>query len=151
MAVAYKAPIKDIVFGYEVVDTYDVIGKIPAFSDFTEDIVIPTMEECAKFAEEVLAPINAIGDQQGATIDNGKVSMPPEFVDAYKRFAEAGWASRATRVASTTGTTRPSRLRRCSPHAPPLADRARSAERGDSDQCTVVQLALQCHSTVTVP
>ena len=93
MAVAYKAPIKDIVFGYEVVDTYDVIGKIPAFSDFTEDIVIPTMEECAKFAEEVLAPINAIGDQQGATIDNGKVSMPPEFVDAYKRFAEAGWAS----------------------------------------------------------
>ena len=48
MAVAYKAPIKDIVFGYEVVDTYDVIGKIPAFSDFTEDIVIPTMEECAK-------------------------------------------------------------------------------------------------------
>ncbi len=93
MAVAYKAPIKDIVFGYEVVDTYDVISKIPAFSDFTEDIVIPTMEECAKFAEEVLAPINAIGDQQGATIDNGKVSMPPEFVDAYKRFAEAGWAS----------------------------------------------------------
>jgi len=93
MAVAYKAPIKDIVFGYEVVDTYDVIGKIPAFSDFTEDIVIPTMEECAKFAEEVLAPINAIGDQQGATIENGKVSMPAEFVDAYKRFAEAGWAS----------------------------------------------------------
>ena len=93
MAVAYKAPVKDIVFGYEVVDTYDVIGKIPAFSDFSEDIVIPTMEECAKFAEEVLAPINAIGDQQGATIEDGKVSMPPEFVDAYKRFAEAGWAS----------------------------------------------------------
>jgi len=93
MAVAYKAPVKDIVFGYEVVDTYDVIGKIPAFSDFSEDIVVPTMEECAKFAEEVLAPINAIGDQQGATIEDGKVSMPPEFVDAYKRFAEAGWAS----------------------------------------------------------
>ena len=93
MAVAYKAPIKDIVFGYEVVDTYDVIGKIPAFRDFSEDIVVPTMEECAKCAEEVLAPINAIGDQQGATIEDGKVSMPPEFVDAYKRFAEAGWAS----------------------------------------------------------
>ncbi len=93
MAVAFKAPVKDIVFGYEVVETYDVISKIPAFSDFNEDIVIPTMEECAKFAEEVLAPINAIGDQQGATIKDGKVTMPKEFVDAYKSFSEAGWAS----------------------------------------------------------
>ena len=93
MAVAFKAPVKDIVFGYEVVETYDIISKIPAFSDFNEDIVIPTMEECAKFAEEVLAPINAIGDQQGATIKDGKVTMPKEFVDAYKSFSEAGWAS----------------------------------------------------------
>ena len=93
MAVAFKAPVKDIVFGYEVVETYDVISKIPAFSDFNEDIVIPTMEECAKFAEEVLAPINAIGDQQGATIMDGKGAMPKEFIDAYKSFSEAGWAS----------------------------------------------------------
>ena len=93
MAVAFKAPVKDIVFGYEVVETYDIISKIPAFSDFNEDIVIPTMEECAKFAEEVLAPINAIGDQQGAIIKDGKVTMPKEFVDAYKSFSEAGWAS----------------------------------------------------------
>ena len=93
MAVAFKAPVKDIVFGYEVVETYDVISKIPAFSDFNEDIVIPTMEECAKFAEEVLAPINAIGEQQGATIKDGKVTMPKEFIDAYKSFSEAGWAS----------------------------------------------------------
>ena len=93
MAVAFKAPVKDIVFGYEVVETYDVISKIPAFSDFNEDIVIPTMEECAKFAEEVLAPINAIGDQQGATIKDGKVAMPKEFIDAYNSFSEAGWAS----------------------------------------------------------
>ena len=51
------------------------------------------MEECAKFSEEVLAPINAIGDQQGATIDNGVVTMPEEFVNAYKKFSDAGWAS----------------------------------------------------------
>jgi len=93
MAVPYKAPVKDIVFGYEVIDSYNVLNKISEFSDFSEDIVIPTMEECAKFSEEVLAPINAIGDQQGATIENGNVTMPEEFVDAYKKFAEAGWAS----------------------------------------------------------
>ena len=93
MAVPYKAPVKDIVFGYEVIDYYNVLNKISEFSDFSEDIVIPTMEECAKFSEEVLAPINAIGDQQGASIENGNVTMPEEFVDAYKKFIEAGWAS----------------------------------------------------------
>ena len=93
MAVPYKAPVKDIVFGYEVIDSYNVLNKISQFSDFSEDIVIPTMEECAKFSEEVLAPINAIGDQQGASIENGNVTMPEEFVDAYKKFIEAGWAS----------------------------------------------------------
>ena len=93
MAVPYKAPVKDIIFGYEVIDSYNVLNKISAFSDFSEDIVIPTMEECAKFSEEVLAPINAIGDQQGATIQDGVVTMPEEFVDAYKKFAESGWAS----------------------------------------------------------
>ena len=93
MAVPYKAPVKDIVFGYEVIDSYNVLNKISEFSDFSEDIVIPTMEECAKFSEEVLAPINAIGDQQGASIENGNVTMPEEFVDAYEKFIEAGWAS----------------------------------------------------------
>jgi alkylation response protein AidB-like acyl-CoA dehydrogenase len=93
MAVAYKAPVKDIVFGYEVIDSYNILNKIAAFSDFSADVVIPTMEECAKFSEEVLAPINAIGDQQGATINNGVVTMPEEFVDAYKKFSDAGWAS----------------------------------------------------------
>ena len=93
MAVTFKAPVKDIVFGYEVIDSYNILNKIAAFSDFSADVVIPTMEECAKFSEEVLAPINAIGDQQGATINNGVVTMPEEFVDAYKKFSDAGWAS----------------------------------------------------------
>ena len=39
MAVAYKAPVKDIVFGYEVIDSYNILSKISAFSDFSEDIV----------------------------------------------------------------------------------------------------------------
>jgi len=93
MAVNYKAPVKDIVFGYQVINSYDVLSKISQFSDFSEDIVIPTMEECGKFAEEVLAPINAVGDEKGATIKDSIVTMPEGFVDAYKKFAEAGWSS----------------------------------------------------------
>ena len=64
MAVPYKAPVKDIVFGSEVIASYNVLNKISEFSDFSEDIVVPTMEECAKFSEEVLAPINAISRVQ---------------------------------------------------------------------------------------
>ena len=83
MAVAYKAPIKDIVFGYEVIDSYNILNKISKFSDFSEDIDIPTMEECAKFSEEVLAPINAIGDKEGETIKDGVVTMPRGYKVAY--------------------------------------------------------------------
>src|SRR5210317_820881 len=93
MAVNYKAPVRDIVFGYEVINSYDILSKISQFSDFSEDIVIPTMEECGKFAEEVLAPINAVGDEHGATIKDSVVTMPDGFVEAYKKFAEAGWSS----------------------------------------------------------
>ena len=50
MAVPYKAPVKDIVFGYEVIDSYNVLNKISEYSEFSEDIVVPTMEECAKFS-----------------------------------------------------------------------------------------------------
>ena len=93
MAVVYKAPIKDIVFGYEVIDSYNILNKISMFKDFSEDIVVPTMEECAKFAEGVLAPINSIGDQVGAVINNGIVTMPEGYKEAYNKFKEAGWAS----------------------------------------------------------
>jgi alkylation response protein AidB-like acyl-CoA dehydrogenase len=93
MAVDYKAPIQDIVFGYEVIDSYNILNKISMFKDFSEDIVVPTMEECAKFAEGVLAPINSIGDQVGAVINNGIVTMPEGYKEAYNKFKEAGWAS----------------------------------------------------------
>jgi len=90
MAVNYKAPVKDIIFGYQVINSYDVLSKISQFSDFSEDIVIPTMEECGKFAEEVLAPINAVGDEKGATIKDSVVTMPEGFVDAYKKLLKQG-------------------------------------------------------------
>ena len=93
MAVDYKAPIKDIVFAYDVIDAYERLGDIKKYRDFSKDVVIPTIEQCGKFCEEVLAPINAIGDSVGATISNNQVTMPEGFVDAYKKFSEAGWSS----------------------------------------------------------
>ena len=93
MAVNYKAPINDIIFAYDVLDSYNILNKIEKFKDFGLDTLEPIVEECAKFAEEVLAPINSIGDKNGAIFDEGIVKMPPGFKEAYEKFTKAGWSS----------------------------------------------------------
>ena len=93
MAVSYKAPVKDVIFAYDVLNSYETLQNIDRFRDFTSEIAIPAIEECAKFAEEVLAPINSIGDSEGAVFNNGEVKMPPGYKDAYEKFKKAGWAS----------------------------------------------------------
>ena len=93
MAVNYKAPVKDVIFAFEVLNSYETLQKINRFSEFGPDIAGPAIEECAKFAEEVLAPINSIGDTHGAIFSDGEVIMPPGFKEAYEKFTKAGWAS----------------------------------------------------------
>tara|TARA_B100001057_G_scaffold489754_1_gene576587 strand:- start:2610 stop:4394 length:1785 start_codon:yes stop_codon:yes gene_type:complete len=93
MAVNYKAPINDIIFAYDVLDSYNILNKIEKFKDFGLDTLEPIVEECAKFAEEVLAPINSIGDKNGAIFDEGIVKMPLGFKEAYEKFTKAGWSS----------------------------------------------------------
>ena len=93
MAVNYKAPVKDILFAFDVLNSYEKLNNIVRFKDFNLDIAVPAIEECSKFAEEVLAPINADGDKHGAKFNNGVVNMPPGFIEAYEKFKSAGWAS----------------------------------------------------------
>ncbi len=93
MAVSYKAPIKDILFAFDVLNSYENLKNIEIFKDFNLDIAVPAIEECSKFAEEVLAPINSVGDKYGAKFNDGEVSMPEGFSDAYNKFKNAGWAS----------------------------------------------------------
>ena len=93
MAVNYKAPVKDILFAFDVLNSYEKLNDIVRFKDFNLDIAVPAIEECSKFAEEVLAPINADGDKHGAKFNKGVVNMPPGFIEAYEKFKSAGWAS----------------------------------------------------------
>ena len=93
MAVNYKAPVKDILFAFDVLNSYEKLNNIDRFKDFNLDIAVPAIEECSKFAEEVLAPINADGDKHGAKFNKGVVNMPPWFIEAYEKFKSAGWAS----------------------------------------------------------
>ena len=87
----YKAPLRDIKFLMdEVLDSethYQNIGAEDASPDMVEAIVA----EGAKFCEEVLAPINQVGDQEGCTWSEDGVKTPAGFKEAYQQFVEGGW------------------------------------------------------------
>jgi len=76
---------------HEVMQVDQVFAAMPALSEVTADLMDTVLEEAGKVAEEVLAPINRQGDEEGCHFDHGKVSTPAEFREAYKTFAEGGW------------------------------------------------------------
>ena len=92
----YKAPLRDMQFVLnEVLDTEAHYQSLPGCEEATPDMVSAIMEEGAKFAERVLAPINQTGDQQGCTWSEEGVTTPDGFKEAYQQFVEGGWPSLA--------------------------------------------------------
>ena len=92
---AYKAPIRDIQFTlYEVLGAEQHYQKIGA-EDASREMVDAIITEAAKFAEEVLAPLNRIGDEQGCQFEAGQVTTPAGFKQAYRQYVEGGWPSLA--------------------------------------------------------
>jgi len=61
------------------------------YSEFNKEVFDMVMDQGLKLAKEVIAPINEVADREGATFDNGKVTFPKEFHEAYKKFCEGGW------------------------------------------------------------
>lgn len=89
---SYRAPLEEMNFLIkDVFKIQNTLGDIEAFQDFDEDLYSAVLEESAKFAENVLFPINRSGDEEGCHFDNGKVSTPKGFTEAYKEFAQGGW------------------------------------------------------------
>src|SRR5665213_3860858 len=87
----YQAPIKDLRFVLEELLGVASLGALPRYREFSGDLVAAVLEEAARFAEQVLAPINRLGDRTGARWHEGSVQMPAEFREAYRRFVEGGW------------------------------------------------------------
>ena len=88
----YKAPVDDALFLLNDVFHLDRYGNLPGFADASPDIVEAVLREAAKFAEEVLTPLNRVGDKEGCTRHgDGSVTTPTGFKDAYKQVAEGGW------------------------------------------------------------
>jgi len=89
----YTAPVKDISFVLNHVVGLSEVASLEGFEDASPDLVEAILDESAKFTGEVLAPLNWAGDQQGSQWDDGVVTTPDGWADAYKQFVENGWGS----------------------------------------------------------
>ncbi|MEL7447666.1 MAG: acyl-CoA dehydrogenase [Pseudomonadota bacterium] len=89
----YQAPVRDIQFVIENIADLESLARLPGFEDADPETVASIVEEASKLAGDVLAPLNRIGDQQGATLEDGNVTASPGFGDAYRQIVEGGWNS----------------------------------------------------------
>ena len=87
----YKAPLKDMLFAIEHLAGIEQIAQMPAFADAGLDTAQAVLEECAKFNESVLAPLNWEGDKNPSSWKDGVVTTTPGFKEAFKQYAEGGW------------------------------------------------------------
>lgn len=88
---SYKAPLQE--YRFLLNDTFNMTqyAKLPGFADAPMDLVDQIFDEAAKLAEEVLQPLNMVGDQVGCKLENGVVTTPPGFKEAYKTLVDGGW------------------------------------------------------------
>jgi acyl-CoA dehydrogenase len=92
----YKAPVDDVLFLLNDVFHIDRYNNLPGFAEATPDLVEAVLAEAGKFCEDVLTPLNRVGDKEGCRRhDDGSVTTPTGFKDAYKRLTEGGWIGAA--------------------------------------------------------
>ena len=85
-------PVQDTMFLLKEVFGLDQLTNLPGCEDATDDLVEAILTEAAKFSEEVIQPTNIVGDTEGCVLhDDGRVSTPTGFKDAWDKFVEAGW------------------------------------------------------------
>ena len=90
----YQAPVRDFKFLLnDVLNTKDKVFSLPGSEALDDELLDMVLEEGAKICEEVLHPINHSGDQQGCQFNDGVVTTPEGFKQAYKTYTEAGWSS----------------------------------------------------------
>jgi len=91
----YKAPIQEVSFVINELLNFKQLNAIPDFEEATPELIDAVIEEAGKFAAEVFAPINQIGDQQHSKAVDGEVTTPDGFKEAYQLFVDNGWLSLA--------------------------------------------------------
>ncbi len=87
----YAAPLRDMKFVIKELGALHAVAGLPGCEEVTPDLVDAVLEEAGKFAAGVLSPLNGPGDRAGCKLENGVVTTPPGFKQAYRQFREAGW------------------------------------------------------------
>ncbi|WP_290886509.1 acyl-CoA dehydrogenase C-terminal domain-containing protein [Arenimonas sp.] len=91
----YTAPLRDMHFVlFDLLKVQDELKALPRYADVDRETIEAVLEEGAKFASQVIQPLNQVGDREGCTWHgDGVVTAPPGFKQAYAQFVEAGWPS----------------------------------------------------------
>ncbi|UIF90032.1 acyl-CoA dehydrogenase [Cupriavidus sp. UYPR2.512] len=87
----YVAPLKDLLFNIEHLAGLDELVRLEGFDEAGIETAAAVLEECARFNEEVIAPLNASGDREPPTLVDGVVKTSPGARQAFRQYAEAGW------------------------------------------------------------
>ncbi len=89
----YKAPLRDMRFVMQdLLNIEKHYRSLPACEEVNQDLIDAILEEAGKFSEEVVAPLNAVGDKEGCRmLDDGEIRTPPGFKEAYRQYVEGGW------------------------------------------------------------
>ena len=88
---SFKAPLKDMLFDIKHLAGIDQIAQIPGFEEAGFDTAQAVLEECARFNEGVVAPLNVTGDRNPSSWKDGRVTTTPGFKEAFKQYADGGW------------------------------------------------------------
>jgi alkylation response protein AidB-like acyl-CoA dehydrogenase len=93
---SYKAPLHDMQFVlFDVLKIQDAGNSLAAYAENTPDVVTAVLSEAGRYCENVLQPINQIGDEEGCKLEAGIVHTPKGVKEAYAKFTEGGWTSLA--------------------------------------------------------
>ena len=87
----YRAPVKDMLFVMKELANIDAVAQLPGFEDAGYDTAQAVLEECAKFNEDVVAPLNWTGDINPSSFSQGVVKATPGFKEAFTQYTQGGW------------------------------------------------------------
>ena len=88
---SYRAPVRDMLFVMQHLAGIDALAQLPGHEDAGLDTAAAVLQECARFSEGVLAPLNWEGDRNPSRFEAGAVHTTPGFKQAFRQFVDGGW------------------------------------------------------------